>query len=90
MQISKFYLGDKLVQEIFKNKNIPIFSHPKLIFPFQHFFHPKFNMPLGQISSHPQFNLPFRIENFVQNSICLWDIFFGGFFPIHNSICLLG
>jgi hypothetical protein len=23
MQISKFYLGEKLVQEIFKNKNIP-------------------------------------------------------------------
>jgi len=86
MQISKFYLGQKLVQGIFKYKKYSMrrtFSHPKLIFPFQYFFHPKFNMPLGQISSHPQFNLRFGITNFVQNSICLWDIYiycFGFFF----------
>ncbi len=52
MQISKFYLGQKLVQGIFKYKKYSMrrtFSHPKLIFPFQYFFHPKFNMPLGYI-----------------------------------------
>jgi len=47
MQISKFYLGHKLVQEIFKNKNIPIFSHPKFDLPFSTFFSSKIQYAFG-------------------------------------------